>query len=117
MSNKKNKLKSTVEQFHNVRKKAPNFSKDYAAYKKILDIYMQRADKPLKNMQAALKMFDENQKEVAQLYQELFDLIKTLNPKLLDGKDARLENNMAEFEKLLNILKVASGGFKGAENL
>lgn len=117
MSNKKNKLKSTVEQLHNVRKKAPNFSKDYAAYKKILDVYLQRANVHLTNMQEALKVFDENSKEVVTLYKELYDLVKTINPKLLNCKDSRLEKTTLEYEKLLNLLKDALRGFKIAEDL
>ena len=109
-SNEYEETKKLLELYKSVEKKHPNFKDEYTLYKKILEIYIKRTDKPLHNLRAILDFYIKTQQELHSIYHELYELIHILNPKLLDFSDPNLQKNNHELKKILDILEATSNG-------
>ena len=111
-SNEYEEIKKLLELYKAEEKKHPNFKDEYTLYKKILEIYIKKTDKPLHNLRAILDFYIKTQQELHSIYQELYELIHILNPKLLDFSNQNLQENNKELKKLLDILQATSSGLK-----
>lgn len=104
-------LRKSAERYGQYSRQFPDYSRDYGMCKKLVGSYMQKVEPLLQNMKMAMAVFQQNRTEVRNIYQEMAEIIKIINPKLLDYSDARLEKNDQELKDLLHTLESISGGF------
>lgn len=85
------------------------FINQYSAYKRILDLYANMGEVHIRNMKNAVAYFKQEQQKYYDLCKELFTVAKNLNPKFVDISEPKLQQQMDDLQKMMQVLEKQMG--------